>query len=166
VLNGSGAYLTEPAYVGAPPQVTPGQPFDWSGTLTFETSAALDGTYISFPQAGYGQVTSFTLVTNKISYDLKNNGTSSAQIPPFVVLAGGEVTQLGFRYESFPDIFVRIDGMNARYSNILFDGFHSAATGTLTPVAAVPEPETYALLLAGLGAIAGQVRRKSTRRRT
>jgi hypothetical protein len=158
VLDASAAYLLEAAYTGSKPQVHPGEPIAWNGTLTFETSSAADGTYLTPLVPDMGRVTSFVLSTNLISYDLKS-GISNVQIPPYVILKDGKVADLGFRVEPLPDIWVRISGMNVTYSSTLYDGFHAGGTGTLvaTPI---PEPETYALMLAGIAAIAGQVRRR------
>jgi hypothetical protein len=47
--------------------------------------------------------------------------------------------------------------MNSAYSAYITDGF-SGTNYVFT--AAVPEPETYAMLLAGLGLIAGMARRR------
>jgi hypothetical protein len=90
---------------------------------------------------------------------LKTDGTSYTQIPPYVILKDGQVADLGFRIEQWPDIWVRISGMNATYQSTLYDGFHARGTGTLV-AAPIPEPETYALMLAGIAAIAGKVRRR------
>lgn len=48
--------------------------------------------------------------------------------------------------------------MNIRH--LFFQGFTSDWVLTGTAVAVVPEPEAYALMLAGLGLIAGAVRRR------
>jgi hypothetical protein len=165
-------YLMEPAYgPGSKPQVRPGESYRWFGTLTFETSAAADGTYLSsnVPEIP-GRLTSFVLNTilqdgsyinpQDGSYDLKKDGLFYVQIPPYVILKDGQVADLGFRIEQWPDIWVRISGMNATYQSTLYDGFHARGTGTLVPVSPAPEPETYALMLAGIAAIAGQVRRR------
>ncbi|KIO49751.1 PEP-CTERM sorting domain-containing protein [Nitrosospira sp. NpAV] len=55
----------------------------------------------------------------------------------------------------------------ATFSLNLFDpGAGNTATFTVTQIPSVPEPETYAMLLAGLGLMGGMVKRRSNRENT
>ena len=70
---------------------------------------------------------------------------------------------------TFASIFDVLDGGNSTYDAFIFandplTGDFTQYAANFTSVAAVPEPETYALFMAGLGAVAMLTRRRSRSR--
>ena len=72
-----------------------------------------------------------------------------AQYPNF---ANGSLLSDGFRFDANTPV--------ARLGGTFFSVFLSGVDGATPPVPAVPEPETYALMFAGLGAVAFAARRR------
>jgi len=126
----------------------------WSGTFAFITSSDADGVYGCDVCGGdYRELIIFDGFFRDWGGDLA------------LVLSGGALESLGgtFRYHyTFPPTYT-IDGTTLT----LFDPEPIAqltffGTATLAPVTAVPEPETWALLLAGLAVIGAGSRRRHT----
>ncbi len=70
---------------------------------------------------------------------------------------------------TFASVFDVLDGGNSTYDAFIFandplTGDFTQYAANFTSVAAVPEPETYALFMAGLGAVAMLTRRRSRSR--
>ncbi len=63
-----------------------------------------------------------------------------------------------FRYAQTP--LLASPGMSLKVQGYKWDGLSSASAEYTSVVSSVPEPETYAMLLAGLGLMAGVARRK------
>jgi hypothetical protein len=89
------------------------------------------------------------------------NGTGFASAPGFLVEGGQLVDLVGGVYGSadIPFIDMHNNLSVPRNSFIAYDG-RTAAYGSLTVAAAVPEPETYAMMALGLGAVGWAARRR------
>ena len=150
-----------------PPQAAPGAPFDWFGRLTIQTSSSLDGIYSAYADEFPGSVGPLSVQFTSNLASFSTGGVTPGAtfyIPPYVVVSGGQITSIRTSVDLFSSIFVRFDGLHADYVNSGDNSYKGVAVGTFVPsVAAVPEPESYALLLAGLAAI-GAVQRGRRRR--
>jgi hypothetical protein len=153
-LSGGTVYTEDKPFADIPAGAISGKTFLAAGivagataTLTF-VSGGVD--YISFLWGSpdtYNLLTvnstagSKTFTTGTLGFAVSNGDQSVSQYVQFSALAGSKITSLAFT------------NMPAR------DAFESANFSvTMTP--AVPEPETYALLLAGLGAAGFVARRR------
>lgn len=85
-----------------------------------------------------------------LNYDL-NNGSGSGDLFVYVPTAV-------FGDASFIYLYSQFGAFGGDYAEN--DGFEEWAVRTPTPVAAIPEPETYALMLAGLAAVGFMARRR------
>ena len=139
---------------------TPGYSFWWSGTVTVETIAAADGLYTA------GDLLSVSLQSNQGGFTVDGFGHvissagshSPVVVPTFATISGGEVTAVRAN-GSFPPDYrsYNLDGLTATYH---FGGCHHCGIENASAVlVAVPEPGTYALMLAGLGALGLMARR-------
>jgi len=120
----------------------------WTGSLHLETDSLADGVYTG------EHLLSFDFTSNLTTYP--DPGLPGQDGPPTVTLAGGQVV----------GIAVHSDGMSSFFDVTGFEaslrlGQHEADQVTANGVlVAVPEPEIYALLLCGLGAMAAIRRRR------
>lgn len=84
------------------------------------------------------------------------NGGPATNMNPFAI-PGGTIYSLGF---------AGIVGDGVTYQTLTFNGFNSGTSSvTVTAMqtaAPVPEPETYAMMMAGLGAIGFMARRRKS----
>ena len=89
------------------------------------------------------------------------NGTGFASAPGFLIQGGQVVDLVGGVYGSadIPFIDMHNNLSVPRNSFLAYDG-RTAAYGSLTVAAAVPEPETYAMMALGLGAVGWAARRR------
>jgi len=79
-------------------------------------------------------------------------GNYRLTVAPFDNFAGGTLLSQGFQFDSQP---ITSHGYAGNFFRVNIDGVDSAS-----PVSPVPEPETYAMLLAGFGLMAGIARRR------
>lgn len=89
------------------------------------------------------------------------NGSGFASAPGFLIQGGQVVDLVGGVYGSadIPFIDMHNNLSVPRNSFLAYDG-RTAAYGSLTVAAAVPEPETYAMMALGLGAVGWAARRR------
>jgi len=79
-------------------------------------------------------------------------GNYRLTVAPYNNFANGTLFSQGFKFDSQP---IQAHGYAGNFFRVNIDGVDSAS-----PVSPVPEPETYAMLLAGLGLMAGVARRR------
>jgi len=154
-LAGGTVYTADQPFADIPAGVIFGGNFLAAGptsgapaTLTF-TGAGVD--YISFLWGSpdtYNVLTvtstggvSQTFTASSLSFSVTNGDQNFSQYVQFEGLAGSKITSLSFSNAPSSDAFE-----SANYS-----------------ITAVPEPETYALLLAGLGAVGFVARRRRSK---
>jgi PEP-CTERM motif len=153
-LAGGTIYTQDQPFADIPAGVVFGNTFLAAGpiagapaTLSF-TGGGVD--YISFLWGSpdtYNLLTvnstagSQTFTTSTLGFSVSNGDQSFSQYVQFSALAGNKITSLSFNNVPGRDAFE-----SANYS--------------VNVTAPVPEPETYALLLAGLGAVAFVARRR------
>jgi hypothetical protein len=94
------------------------------------------------------------------------NGSGFASAPGFLIQGGQVVDLVGGVYggADIPFIDMHNNLSVPRNSFIAYDG-RTAAYGSLTVAAAVPEPETYAMMALGLGAVGWAARRRKAARK-
>ena len=124
------------------------QSFTWAGS--FEVGSQADGFYASLP---------FVLESNVIHFEGRTAAT----------FASGHLVDLAEADEYQGNTRLHLAGMTLRYSSTGHDVITSGAGAQMTPhpdtpiLAPVPEPETWALMLAGLGGIGAMLRRRVAR---
>jgi hypothetical protein len=172
-VNGSGTVAAGGTQGCAPafPDQCP-QPATWSGTLTFVTDSAADGTY------GIGQVEGDAWVPGGILHvrldtnlgftDVDGHEDPGLQFfpggyPYAITVAGGHVTDIQWTSLEAPENigFMQVKGFAITYTSSVYHGPTVDATGTLS---AIPEPGTSALTLAGLALTALALRGRRARR--
>ena len=158
-LNGTGEgepnfYSHPDCFDGSPtfPQCANPYPIVWTGTASVSTDSTADGTYTG------AHLLSFVFVSNVFFYP----GGLIPDLPPSVTLAGGKVVSFVVEATGFEGSHFGIEGLAASYGRHEFHQDIIGVTGTLS---AIPEPETYALMLAGLMLIHGITRKSSARTR-
>ena len=90
---------------------------------------------------------------HSVYYELANNG-SVVQSGSLSQVSG---TWLGFSGGGFDEVRVRDSN---GFTSSLTDGYNALAIDSIKTVGAIPEPGTYALMLAGLGAVGFVARRR------
>jgi len=103
-----------------------------------------------------------------LSFDLFSSGTSTdpSKVAFAAFFGGSQVygfqnTTLGWTHFTFENLTATSALTELKFSSRNDPGFTRLDNVSVTAAAAVPEPETYALMLAGLGLIAGLARRRS-----
>jgi hypothetical protein len=122
----------------------------WTFNLGTESivAASITNVAISFGSMSFGEITNFTALLNGVPLLLGGSSqTTSGVTVSTQVLAGSSVLPAGFYQLKVSGTVV---GATASYGGNI----------VATPVSAVPEPETYAMLLAGLGAVGFVARRR------
>jgi hypothetical protein len=124
-----------PSFICTPPVV----PVHWYGSFTFEADSASDGTHpvsLVSLQDSFGEDFSFSMTAALL-----------------LTLADGRVTDVTGKLVSPIGIRYVFSGLTAFYEQPQFHHYGpTSATATLG-VNAVPEPGTYALMVAGLAAV-------------
>lgn len=126
------------------------QSFTWAGS--FEVGSQADGFYASLP---------FVLESNVIHFEGRTAATFASG--HLVNIAESDLSQ------NNGNTLLHLRGMSLRYSSTGHDVITSGAVAQMTShpdtpiLAPVPEPETWALMLAGLGGIGAMLRRRVAR---
>lgn len=154
-VNGSGSSIDDGTFCfpggSSYPYCAERHPFDWSGSLSFVTASDADGVYSIFEFSGDSTPKTATYSFSKLS------GGILAQIS--YTLSGGAVSALTASFYELGAATVHMNLTTASLSG--YDCHHCGsvtATGTVT---AVPEPSTWVLLAAGLGAVGWASRRRA-----
>jgi hypothetical protein len=148
---------------GCPQAVT----YSWLGSGSVTTSSGADGTYsgddlVSFsaqahPGPGASQYAVF-------GFNFKTDGSHpflGSGPEPSVTISGGQIVAIDASGVMIPEtLTLSFFGLNVKEDGTSFHAGTTHDVGTITPTMPVPEPETWALLVAGAGAV-GVVRRKS-----
>lgn len=133
-----------------------------TGVLTNKTSAV--GATIVGPVAPGNLIFSFMDLTTGISVGNGGNGGNASLIGQYAVLgtfAGNVATGAFTPFRGANNQFDLVLGFN---DGLPVDGdFDDLVVGLTLTTNAVPEPETYALMLAGLGAVGFMARRRQKR---
>ena len=168
---GTGVTLVDGWAVGVPVSLVPPAPvsFAWAGTIDLSTAASTDGTYtgasltsfdaqaaISGPRPAYAI---FGFHLNPYGGGDRVNFEAA----PIVTIAGGLVTSIVASARYLPGPVVSFDGASLIYEGTSFHAGTTHSSGIATnyvPIPPVPEPETWALMLAGFGVVASLHRRR------
>ena len=153
-ITGGTVYASDLAFADQPAGTVAGSLFLSAGPAPNNNSPAtmhFAGTgldYISFlwgspdlyntltVKSGVSDVQTFTVGPTSLNFAVTNGNQSFSQYVEFTALAGVKITDL------------------------IFSSTQDAFEATNFTVTAVPEPETYALMLAGLGAVGFMARRR------
>ncbi|WP_245727453.1 PEP-CTERM sorting domain-containing protein [Nitrosovibrio tenuis] len=98
----------------------------------------------------------------KLDVSFISDGASAAEARSFPVwnsATGGMITSAGDLSGTGGPLFIGETGGQQDLSSVF-----GLAPGSITVMSAVPEPETYAMLLAGLGLMGAVVRRRGSRK--
>lgn len=143
--------------------------FNWDGETSFSQQVF---SYLSSNWSVKGNLTAFALPGNVLNVNAAWSGLRLAQLGASDTEAVQALGSLTFVSVAGQPTY--IDGYNTQvamsYANGHSDTYHFMVTGTgnngiantatLTAVHAVPEPETYAMLLAGLGVVGWRLRQR------
>ena len=168
-MSGTGVTLIDGNVTSAP--FGSNVAFGWAGNLHIETDASSDGVYsgarlTSFTARGAMDgvvpyaVFGFDIVGSGLSYgDFPNYGV----ILPTVTLTNGRVSAVTGSLRFLPTSgTISFAGMSVSQNGVYWHQGTTYSSGTIAapifatyavPVTPVPEPETYAMLLAGLAAL-------------
>jgi hypothetical protein len=161
--------------IGGP--IVPGAPVILPGVEVSGHSASTAGwftqsftisTNASFYDAVNGTLNAFGQSTlfNSLSFKIVGDGSNvynSALLPSGAVSASFvDAANIPFSLQAGHTYTINVLG-NSKVANAVFTVSGSTGIATITPgpIAAVPEPESYAMLLAGLGLMGGIARRRS-----
>jgi PEP-CTERM motif len=141
-------------------------PFAWTGTIDVTTSSGADGVYSGSDLVSFtGQAALTAPVQYAVfGFQFATDGTGAGGFivppagPPVVTIGNGLVTSIDAT-GSFHPGDISFNGLHVAYGGFFFRSGTTSSSGILTNVSAVPEPETYAMLLLGLVGI-GFVARK------
>jgi len=134
--------------------------FSWSGLIHVDVNSSADGTYSGAALQGFAARGSLDSPTPYAVF-----GFSFAPPPsyywttdPSVTVQGGRITDVrGSWHDGFSNLSGTFAGMSFGSESFAWHAGHTIANGGLSvntvAVSPVPEPETYALLLAGLGVL-------------
>ena len=167
LMSGTGVVVIDSSLANAP--ITP-NPFQWSGNLHVETDASADGVYsgthlTSFASRG---VIDGNAPYAVFGFDFSGNGsgygTYFSTMLPSVTITNGRVSDVtGEMRLSVPSTsMLSFSGLSVNQSAYFWNRVTTYSTGRLEtplmpayilPVSPVPEPETYAMVLAGLAAL-------------
>ena len=145
------------------------QSYDFSGTLDsgFYNGQSFAGSF-SFDDAALLGSDSEWLSVNHLSMSFLGATftLANAAAPTEVAYFNGTFLGLSYTVESGDPKFSLIAGYdNVSQSFLAYDTVHgTSGAGSISYTAAVPEPESYAMFLAGLGLMGLTVRRRSLRR--
>jgi hypothetical protein len=141
-------------------------PFAWTGTIDVTTSSGADGVYSGSNLLSFTGQAALTAPAQYavFGFQFATDGTGGSFFPtgpPVVTIGNGLVTSIDAS-GSFHPGDISFNGLHVAYGGFFFHGGTTSSNGSLTNVSAVPEPETYAVLLLGLAGI-GFVARKRKR---
>lgn len=127
----------------------PGNPYAVTEAITNNTGQSWVDFHFSISEPAQGQGVVFTDFNNSTLTDFTLDSPPSS----------------GPRNLNFTGNLADQGTTNATFSLSPFDpGAGNTTTFTLTQVATIPEPETYAMLLAGLGLMGGMARRRNNKK--
>jgi hypothetical protein len=152
-ITGGTVYASDLAFADQPAGTVAGNLFLSAGPAPHNNSPAdmkFDGTGLDYISFLWGSPDLYNTLT------VKSTGNPDAVFTVGAASLNFAVTNGNQAFSQYVEFF----GNGAKITDLIFSSTQDAFEATNFTVTAVPEPETYALMLAGLGAIGFMARRR------
>ena len=153
VITGGTVYASDLAFADQPAGTVPGSLFLSAGVAPNNSSPAdmkFAGTGLDYISFLWGSPDLYNTLT------VKSTGNPDAVFTVGAASLNFSVTNGNQAFSQYVEFF----GNGAKITDLIFGSTQDAFEATNFSVTAIPEPETYALMLAGLGAVGFMARRR------